>query len=208
MISTRYAIPVIIVISLALIPTLLHSYVGAMYDDGKSVVTIPITLADFNSSPSQRNTSWGKDIYGSDDWFERIHVNDQTQEVRLFVARSYDQKRLYHHPELALSYGRNFTKNYFSVLAGDPEIPVHVLSNDDNSEMVAYVLESNNTFIKNPIKHQLSDAVQLLVSAKKPMTLFYASQSGPPQNTDFTQTNLATILTLAIQGFQANNKTN
>lgn len=205
MISTRYAIPVITLLILALIPTLLHSYIGATYNDGKSVHNIAKTLTNFASSPSQRNKTWGKDVYGSDDWFERIYVNGQDQEVRLFVARSYDQKRLYHHPELALSYGQNFTKKSISALPNYPEIPVHLLSNDDNSKIVAYVLMSDNKFIKDPIKHQLGNSLRLLISARKPLTLFYASQSELPLNTNFTQSSCATILTLAIQSFLAQN---
>lgn len=205
MISSRYAIPTLIALILALIPTILHSYIGAKHNDGKSVQNIVATLGHFTSTPSKRNKQWGKNIYASDDWFERIYQSRENKDIRLFVARSYDQKRLYHHPELALSYGKDFTKKSISVLPDKPEIPVYLLSNDDNSMLVAYILMYDNTFIKNPIRHQFSESLRLLVGTRKPMTLFYASQSGLPPEVNFSHSASATILSLAIQSFQSQN---
>lgn len=207
MISTRYAVPTLIALALALVPTLLHSYIGAKHNDGKSTHNIATTLGDFSSSPSRRNKQWGKNIYGSDDWFERIYRGRDEGPIRLFVARSYDQKRLYHHPELALSYAQNFTKNSISTLPKYPEIPVYLLSNDDHSMIVAYILMYDGSFIESPIKHQFSESLRLLVSARKPMTLFYASQSGLAPGTIFSQSASASILSLAIQSFQSQNGT-
>jgi len=206
MISTRYAIPVIILLALALIPTTIHSYIGATVNDGKSVQNIPLTLSNFTSTPAKRNAQWGEDIFGSTDWFERNYQDNQHTNVRLFVARAYDHKRLYHHPELALSYAQNLGKKEILQLPGHPEIPVHVLSKEDHSMRVAYVLLYDGQFIKNPITHQISTSLNLLVNARKPMTLFYASQSGPSANTTFDQSAVADLLSQAINSFQTQTK--
>lgn len=203
MISTRYAIPVIILLALALMPTVLHSYIGAKVNDGQSVNNIAFTLNNFTSVPAKRNTRWGMDIFGSDDWFERNYQDKQYHKVRLFTARAYDHKRLYHHPELALSYGHSLNKQDITHLPGYPEIPVYRLRNDDNSMLIAYVLLYDAEFVKDPISHQLGESMRLLVSPRKPMTLFYASQSGLPPNTQFSQSAVASVLTLAIQSFQS-----
>ena len=205
MLSTRYAIPTIVLLVLALVPTIIHSYIGATIDDGKSVTNIPITLKNFTSVPAKRNSQWGMDIFGSKDWFERNYQNRQYDKVRLFAARAYDHKRLYHHPELALSYGHNLGKKTILNLPDYPEIPVHVLSNNDNSMLVAYVLLYNDQFVKAPISHQFSNSMRLLVNARKPMTLFYASQSGLPSDASFEQSAIASLLSSAIQNFQAQN---
>ena len=202
MISTRYAVPVIILLALALIPTALHSYINAKFNDEKSVNNIALTLNNFTSVPAQRNAQWGMDIFGSEDWFERNYQNEQFNTVRLFVARSYDHKRLYHHPELALSYGHDLSNKDIINLPDYPEISAHILSNHDNSMLVAYVLLYNNEFVKKPIIHQLGESMRLLVNARKPMTLFYASQSGLPPHTQFNQSSIPTILALAIHNFQ------
>lgn len=203
MISTRYAIPVCILLALALIPTIIHSYIDAKLNDGKSVNNIAITLNNFTSVPAKRNASWGIDIFSSTDWFERVYHDKQYHKVRLFTARSYDHKRLYHHPELALSYGHSLSKRGILNISNSPEIPVHLLSNDDNSMLAAYVLLYNGEFVSDPISHQLGDSMRLLVNARKPMTLFYASQSNLPFNTQFEQSDLASLLSLAIQSFQS-----
>jgi len=206
MISTRYAIPVIILLALALIPTTIHSYIGATVNDGKSAQSIPLTLNNFTSTPAKRNAQWGEDIFGCTDWFERNYQDNHHTNVRLFVARAYDHKRLYHHPELALSYAQNLGKKEMLNLPGHPEIPVHVLSKEDHSMRVAYVLLYDGQFIQDPITHQISTSLNLLVNARKPMTLFYASQSGPPANTTFDQSAVADLLFQVIKSFQAQTK--
>ena len=202
MITTRYAIPVCILLALALIPTTIHSYIDAKVNDGKSVNNIAVTLNNFTSVPAKRNASWGMDIFSSKDWFERDYQDKHYHKVRLFTARSYDHKRLYHHPELALSYGHSLSKEGILNLPNS-EIPVHLLSNDDNSMLIAYVLLYNGKFVSDPIKHQLGDSMRLLVNARKPMTLFYASQANLPSNTQLEQSDLASLLSLAIQSFQS-----
>ena len=203
MISSRYAVPVIILLALALIPTIIHSYIDAKVNDGKSVNNIAVTLNNFTSTPAKRHASWGMDIFGSTDWFERDYHDKQYNKVRLFAARSYDHKRLYHHPELAISYGYSLSKRDILNLPGSPEITVHLLSNDDNSMLVAFVLLYDDEFVSDPIIHQLSDSMRLLVNARKPMTLFYASQSNLPPNTQFGKSDIASLLSLAVQSFQS-----
>lgn len=201
--STRYSVHVIILLLLALIPTLLHSYIGAKVEDGNSVKKIPITLDKFTSVAAKRNNQWGKDIFDSDDWFERNYSDTRRNNVRLFVARSYDHKRLYHHPELALSYGQNLSQKMNAILPDHAEIPLHILTNNDNSMFVAYALLYDTDFIKNPIMHQLSDSLRILVSARKTMTLFYVSESRPANNQiPLDQSAAISLLTSAIQSFR------
>ena len=202
MISSRYAMLVIILLIIALIPTVIHSYIGATAIDGKSVQSIPSIFNNFTSTPSKRNAQWGKDIFDSEDWFERDYFDTQRTKIRLFVARSYDHKRLYHHPELALSYGQNLTKKKVKYLAEHPEIPIHILTNENKSKLIAYVLLYDDKIIKDPIMHQLSDSIRLLVNARKPMTLFYASQIVTSKNTLVEKSSAASLLLSAVHSFR------
>ncbi|MDD5578557.1 MAG: hypothetical protein PHY16_04660 [Methylobacter sp.] len=203
MISTRYALPVAIILLLALIPTIIHSYLGLMKDDGMSVKNIKPVLGNFASIPSNRNPGWGEETFDSQDWFERIYKDKQGHLIRLFVARSYDHKRLYHHPELALSYAKEFSKNSLTILAGQPEIPVNVLQNTARSGMAAFALLYEGKFIANPISHQVQDSLNLLVSARKPMTLFYISDDNTSSDIPFNQTLAGALLNNAIRDFMA-----
>lgn len=203
MLSTRYAIPVIILLTLALIPTTIHSYINTTVDDGKSVNNIAMTLNNFTSVPAKRNAQWGMDIFGSEDWFERDYQDKQYNKVRLFAARAYDHKRLYHHPELALSYGYSLNKKELLKLPDHPDMPVYVLYNKEHTILVAYALLYNGEFVQDPINHQLGESIRLLVNTRKPMTLLYVSQSGLRPGTQFEQSAATSLLTLAIQSFQS-----
>jgi len=203
MISTRYSTPVAILLALALIPTIIHTYINNADIDGKSVDNISTILGNFISTPSKRNAQWGKSVFNSEDWFERIYQNKENEKVRLFIARSFDLKALYHHPELALSYAQNLNNKTISTLSKKPEIPVHILKNDDSSIIVAYVLMHNDTFIQDPIKYQLSESFRLLVSQKKPMILFYTSQTALPNYSKLNLKTSTTLLSLAIQAFRS-----
>ena len=208
MISSRYVIPVILLLILSLLPTFIHSYLGSIYDDGRSVNSIPTKLADFSSKPYSRHKDpWVKSIFDSVDWIERIYKNDKGEKIRLFAARSYDYKRLYHHPELALSHGSNFKDEDIVMLPGDPEIPVFVLRSSSGSGIDAYVLLHEGKFIKDPVSHQIKEAFTQLFQTRKAMTLFYVSDTTAPIAENFNKTSSASILAAAIRSFNANETT-
>ena len=205
MISSRYVIPVSLLLILSLLPTIIHSYLGSIYDDGRSVQTIPTTLAGFSSEPYLRHKDqWVKSLYGSEDWIERIYKNDNGEKIRLFAARSYDYKKLYHHPELGLSHGSNLEEEGIVMLQGDPEIPVFVLRNNSGRGIVAYVLLHEGKFVKNPVSHQINGAFLQLFSPMKAMTLFYVSDTSSTASEIFNRTSSASLLAAAIQSYKAN----
>jgi hypothetical protein len=201
MTSARYALPVVLVLMLALIPTVIHSYLGLKTDDGLSVKNIKSVLDNFNSIPTSRQPGWGEDVFGSEDWFERAYTDEQGKSLRLFVGRSYDHKRLYHHPELALSYAKDLRSKGQIRLPGQPEIPVNLLRNDSRPNMAAFVLVYDGKFIDNPISHQIRDSLKQLISARKPMKLFYIADDNATDNTTFIQSSAASLLNKAIKDF-------
>jgi len=203
MISSRYAMLVIILLIIALIPTVIHSYIGATAIDGKSVQSIPSIFNNFMSTPSKRNAQWGKDIFDSEDWFERDYFDTQRTKIRLFVARSYNHKRLYHHPELALSYGEDLTNNNIIYTLEYPKIPIQILTNKDKSKLIAYTLLYDDELIRDPIMHQLGDSIRLLFNPRKPMTLFYVSQLVSHTKTPVEKSTAISILLSAIRSFRS-----
>jgi len=203
MTSSRYALPVALVLMLALIPTAIHSYLGLKADDGLSVKNIKSVLDNFNSTPTNRQPGWGEETFGSEDWVERIYTDEQGKSLRLFVGRSYDHKRLYHHPELALSYAKDLRSVGQIRLPGQPEIPVNVLRNETRPNMAAFVLLYDGKFIDNPITHQIGDSLKQLISARKPMTLFYIVDDNEQKNIKFIHSPAASLLNKAIKDFMA-----
>jgi hypothetical protein len=205
MVSSRYALLIIIILAIALIPTVFHTYLAVQDDDGRSVEKIPYVFGEFSSEPYNRHKArWVKQVFDSQNWVDRLYKNSSDATVRLFVARSYDLKRLYHHPELALSRGVDLKSEGVFMLQGKPKIPVHLLKNSSGRGLVAYVLLHNGEFIKDPLAHQLLEIFKQLVSAKKSMTIFYVSDAISPNGADFNNTYAAFILMEAIKNFQTN----
>ncbi len=192
--TTRFAIPVCILLFLALIPTVIHGYLGIKASNELSSNKIPASFENFDSIISEKNKSWGMDIFGTSDWIERIYQDLHYRKVRLFTASSYDHKRLYHHPELALSYGQILIKQGIVHLKEKPEIPIHFFNTHDKTTYVAYVLLYDGEYIANPIMHQLKDSIRLFISPRKSMRLIYASQQNVPYNRPFEQTAIAELL--------------
>lgn len=182
MISPRYAVPVAALLAVALVPTVIHSYRGARLDDGSRASRIATTLDGMTSSATARRPGWVQNNFDSDDWIERTYDAGGI-EVTLFVARSYDAKRLYHHPELALLRGET-TPAGVVASRQRPDIPLHVVRTTRNRQegVAVYALHYGGGYIDNPVLFQLRTAVELLVSRRRPLTLFMASAAaGSPE---------------------------
>ncbi len=203
MISSRFSLPVVLILTLALVPTVIHNYLGLKIDDGKSVTKVSARLGAFTSEPTNRKAQWVKEIFDSNDWFERSYRDQRGSQIRLFAARSYDHKRLYHHPELALSYGQNFKNDgIVPIQLEQQKIPVHILRHTSGKGVSAYVLYYDGTFIENPITHQVLDSLNLLVSGRKQLTIFYLSDHNNTGGAEaFAGSPAAIVLVDAIKSF-------
>jgi hypothetical protein len=202
MISTRYAPAVIVLLTAALIPTVIHSYVDRPHDDGLSTIAIPAALAGEIGVPSGRDAQWGQRWLDTFDWFERRYGG--RQDTRLFVGRSYDAKRLYHHPELVIAYGQNFGTRSVQRLAARPDVPVHVLrGRDSNATALAlYALRYDDRYIDNPVLFQLRTSLQLLVTKRKPMTIFFVRQQLPSTDAPIEGSLAEQLLFEALAAFE------
>jgi hypothetical protein len=201
-ISTRFLPVLCAVVAVALIPTFIHSYSGSTVQDGRSAAAIPTSLAGYHSTPSRRNPSWFKRKFETDDWTERTY-RSAGDEVTLSVVRSYDPKRLYHHPELALAYGPSYLRTERRRFAQRPDIPVHVLYAESDATVAIYTLHYGERFVENPISFQLRMAGELLFSGRKAMTLFFLSDEHVPESTDIDRLQSLGLFFAAIDHFLA-----
>ena len=201
MLSSRYAPAVVVALLVALVPTIIHSYVGLVVTDGRATGAIPTTLMSYTSGPTKRPANWGASHFDSQDWFERQYVRG-SDSVVLTVVRSYDLKALYHHPELAVAYHyATFDRSEMGTLPGRPEIPVHVLSNRGATPVGLYVLHYDGRFIADPIRFQLRTAGELLFTGRKPMTLFFVRDDAGPDGVAPLKLPAAQLLLEAIERF-------
>jgi hypothetical protein len=200
-ISSRYALAACLAVVLALVPTVIHSYVGVVVRDELQTANIPASLAGFTSVPSPRDAGWGARRFESDDWFERRYLSGDA-EVLLTVLRSYDLKRLYHHPELDIAYGNGYLSHEIIELQAGKAVPVHLLRTSSETEGTAvYALHYDGQFVSDPIWLQLRVAGELLFGGRKPMTLLFARDVGGAKGSTPSSLPSARILTAAIDHF-------
>jgi hypothetical protein len=203
MLDLRNLPAVCLVFALALIPTIIHSYSGALAVDGREAEKIASTLAGYHGTPAARNQTWGERVFESHDWIDRRYISG-SNEIGLTVVRSYDAKRLYHHPELAIVRGSPFAGVETRFLSVRPEVPVNVLLPAAGAtSRAAYVLHYGGRFVENPILFQLRVAGELLVSRRQPMTLFFATTTRALQLDDIEGSDLIRVMFAAIDDFVA-----
>jgi hypothetical protein len=200
MISTRFAPVVIVLLALALVPTIIHSYGSADVTDGLTAAAIPFELAGESGTATKRRPEWVMDRLESRDWIERNY----SANLRLFVARSLDAKRLYHHPELAVVYPESFGYAVGARLPQRPDVPVFVLTGQDanSNSRALYVLLYDGHYVADPIRFQIRTSFELLFGRRKPMTLFFVRERDVPRDTPIEKTHAARLLFAALDSFQ------
>lgn len=201
MLSTRFAVPVIVLLALAAIPTVIHSYFDSSRRDGRSARAIPARLAGELGVDAKRRADWGDDRFASDDWVDRRY--GRSPEVKLVVARSFDAKKLYHHPELAVDYGEGYEPATTVRLQQRNDVPIHVLrgGSSNGSRMALYALHYDDGYVENPILFQLRTSFRSLFSRRMAMTLFFAAQD-LPANVTVESSAAASVLLAAIEAFE------
>jgi len=167
-IDTRHLPGLALLLALAGIPTIIHSYMGTTVEDGLSPAAVPPRLKGLDARPGRHTSAWVQDTYGTSNFIEREYGDNLT----LFVARSYDPKGLYHHPENGIAHGDSYDRAVVIRTPERPDVPMFVLDNGDTRRS-AYALLYDGKFIEQPIRFQIRNAVSLLIKPKALMTLFF-----------------------------------
>jgi hypothetical protein len=198
MIAFRYLPGLAVLLAIASLPTVLHSYVGLTVADGRSTAAIPMRLNGLDARPSDRSLVWLPEAMGTTDFIERRYGRD----LRLLVVRSYDAKRLYHHPELAVAHDDYYERTEIGRFAGRPEVPIFTLRGRDN-RVALYTLLYDREFVDRPVSFQLRNAIALLVQPRQMMTLFFVR--GSPGLKEYTpgKSPAEQLLLAAVDNFLA-----
>lgn len=200
MISSRYAPAVCVLVALALVPTIIHSYTHTVSKDGLTTAAIPLSLEGAPSTQTEHDAAWGQRRFDSFDWIERRYrLGDG--DVLLTVLRSYDLKKLYHHPELDVAYGTGFLRYEVKRPGSRQDLPLHVLSDLDRQATAVYALHYGAGFIEDPIAFQVRAAGELLFSPRQAMTLLFARDLKPSQAKALEQYPSTRVLLSAIDSF-------
>ncbi len=183
--SPRYTTATLVLLALALVPTVLTSYVRTEVTEQPPLRDVlPETLDGRTSVPTNRRAATIKREFDSDDWVEREYSAIGEPSVRVLLVRSYDMKRLYHHPELAVSEADYRPSELVTVPADDGAIDVHVLPPaEGRSGLAAYALLYRGRTVARPLLFQLTVAPDLLLLGRRPMTLVFAEQGAAALDT-------------------------
>lgn len=172
--SARYVWPVIALCALALVPVSIHTYVGLTITDGFTTASLPTTVGAYTSEPAGAGQPWSE-MFASDDWIER-RFSGPGGTVMLTVLRTFDLKRAYHHPELALAHASGFTSHHVQVVDGSP---LHVLRGGTLRRTAIYALHYDGALVAEPIRFQIRIAAEQLIGGRKPLTLVFARDVTP-----------------------------
>lgn len=203
MLSSRYAPAICVALLLALVPTIIHSYVGVVAGDDLATSRVPEVLDGYVGTPTARAGDWGRRRFESHDWLEREY-KAPGDTVVLTVVRSYDLKALYHHPELAVAYhAASFSGSGTEPMPGRPDMPVHLLVNRTGGPVGMYVLHYDGRFVSDPIRFQIRTAGELLFTGRKAMTLFFVRDDAVPEGANPLELPAARLLASAVAAFTA-----
>lgn len=202
MFAPRFSLPVALLLSLALVPTVIHQYVGLSVDDGRDANAVSAALAGLSGSPTGRKPSWALRKFESTDWVERWYTATG-ERIQLLVARSFDLKRLYHHPELAIVQSDDLVARGVVRLPGRADVPVHVFESrsSDGRGIALYALHYDDEFVDNPIRFQIRTAMSLLVGGRRAMTLFFVHDEDVPQDQSIETLPATRVLLEAVDSF-------
>jgi hypothetical protein len=207
MISTRFAGATMVLVSLALVPTTIHTYLRPPVPAGTRMHDLVVAPAGQAGEPTGRTDAWAAKRFDTGDWIQRSYYGGA---VTLTMVRSFDAKRLYHHPELAVAYPDEYAPATIRHLSLQPDAPVFVLSGESASRDTRslYALLYDGRYVDNPIRFQLRSSVELLVSRRKPMTLVFVREAGIRNTDPVDQSRGAQVLAAAMQSVTAQTRRN
>jgi hypothetical protein len=176
-IATRHTWLVAGLLLLALVPTYFNIYrQPPALEPGALAVAIPVDLEGYReAAPGRHDAGWAAAHFASHDFVERTY-RVGTLELELFAARTYDAKKLFHFPELALTYGRSVTaERKEEIDVAGRTVPVRVLEFRQRATVrrSASALFFGREPVRDPMRFLLRSLPALFVGQREPMTLIY-----------------------------------
>ncbi|MHC4137181.1 MAG: hypothetical protein ACYTDU_02050 [Planctomycetota bacterium] len=186
MIATRHAWLVAGLLLLALVPTYFNVYrQPPALEPGALAVAIPADLEGYRgATPGRHQAEWVAAQFAAQDFVERKY-RVGAQELEIFAARTYDGKKLFHFPELALTYGRSATAERREELDVDGRtLPVRVLEfrKPNAVHRSASALFYGTRPVRDPMPFLFRTLPALVVGQREPMTLIYVQGKAHPDD--------------------------
>jgi hypothetical protein len=186
-ICARHAWATAVVLLAAAVPTVLNVYRRpAELAPGSLEATLGDALGAFE--PGRRKAETIGEHFGARDFVTR-----QYGAVELFAARSWDGKKLFHFPELALTYGRAAT-----AVRDVPGARVIEFAQAGEVRVAAYALLYGDRPVAEPIRFYFSILPERFVGRREPMTLVYVQADTARGGEAALQEELRDVLARAV----------
>jgi hypothetical protein len=200
MITTRHAWLVAGLLLLTLVPTYFNVYRQPPELEPGALAAAIDLQGDREATPGRHDAGWVAAHFAAHDFVERrYHVG--AQELELFAARTWDAKKLFHFPELALTYGRSVTAERKEELDG---VPVRVLEfrNRATVRVSVSALFYGKQPVRDPMPFLLRSLPELFVGRREPMTLIYVQGEARLDGEEALRTELEALLAEAAAAFR------
>ena len=187
MISARYAWAAAAVLLVAAVPTVLNVYRRPAEPEPNALEKeLGARLGEF--APGPRKAESMLEHFGARDFATRRYGA-----IELFAARGYDGKKLFHFPELALTYGRAAT-----AVRDARGARVIEFAQGREVHVAAYALLYGRRSVTQPIRFYLSILPELFLGRREPMTLVYVQGSAPRGGEKALEEELRALLARAV----------
>lgn len=171
--SRRYAPHLVALCAVALAAVVVHSWVGVGRDD----CARPEAFLRTDGDADARRQRFMRDAFEAFAWREgRIESKQQRASLSWSIVRSFQPRRLYYQPEMALYALRPMRRSLEWLERDGERLPLHrAWYRADPATgatfVVAYLLIYRGQPVANGVRAQLGSAPALLVSGAAPMTL-------------------------------------
>ncbi len=178
--STRYVPHMAVMILVAMVPIVVHSYLDLRSDECAD----PVRLAASSSWRHQKERdAFMRERLGAHQWKEgRLPAEPGEPSIHYTIARSYDAKRLYYRIERRLLVAEPDLQKIIKVQANSEQLPIRTLRfhpkpGSAGAAVAAYLLVYDGRPVGNPYVNQLLAAPLRMLTGRLPMTAFFASSN-------------------------------
>jgi hypothetical protein len=179
--SRRYALHAVALLLVPLFPVAIHSYGRYDTDDCANVQALlgPVAI----EGAEDTRGAWMKRVFSAVQWKEAsLPPAGSSAQFKTSVIRSYDPKKLYHHPESGLIQKASLnSRGTESIEINSESIPIQRVyyAAADRATIVAYMLVYGSRPVANPYVAQFTALARQLRRGRMPMTMFFISGTGP-----------------------------
>ncbi len=188
--STRYVPHMAVMILVAMVPIVVHSYLDLRSDECAD----PVRLAASSSWRHQKERdAFMRRRLRAHQWKEgKLPTQPGEPAIRYTIVRSYDAKRLYYRIERRLLGAEPDVQEIVEVEAGSEQLPIRTLRfhpkpGSAGATVPAYLLVYDGRPVGNPYVNQLLAAPLRMLTGRLPMTAFFAASDVHMREMDAVQ---------------------